>query len=475
MMLALTLAFGVPCAAGYLMAGVLRVGPGSDRPSPLLRVCLGLGWGLGIASCAFFLWRALGGEAGRAFLGADLALFACLASGAGLAARANGDPGRVGGPARGLPRFASTLLVVSLVVALGVWVAEFFVLSWQRPQGAWDALAIWNLRARFLYLGGVSRGEAFHPALLASHLDYPLLIPATVARCWAYAGGESTAAPILVAFAFAIALVGLLPSALAALRGRSQGLLGCVVLLATPSLVELGSMQYADIPLAYFFLATAAALVMGDRAADGRASSRWAATAGMMGGFAAWTKNEGLLFLGSVVASRLLLVVPSKGWGAARREAVGFAIGLAPILAVLVAFKVYFAPSNDFLAEQTPVMIVAKLTDPSRYALVGRAIAGQVPALGSGAVAWLIAYRLLLGGAPRRAGGAFAWLVLALMSTGYVLVYVSSPLFLPWHLQWSLDRLIIHLWPLAVFAFFLSAATPEEALGGARGARGPRP
>ena len=465
MILAVPLAFVGPWLAGYLLSGWLRVGPGSGRPSPTLRASLGLGWGLGVASCVFFAWRASGGEAGRGFVGADLALFATLAAVGSLSGRASGGRGEGDGPGRGLPRWASAVLVVGLVGAMVAWVAEFLLISSKRPHGAWDAMWIWNLRARFLDLGLVSRAEAFHPALIASHLDYPLLIPSTVARCWAYAGGEPTLGPILVALAFSMALIGLLLSALTALRGRSQGLLGCLALLATPSLIELGSNQYADIPLAYFFLATAVALVMGDRAADPRSSAAWAAVAGMMAGFAAWTKNEGLLFLGSVAASRLALVVSSRGWRLAAREAVAFGVGLAPVLAVLVAFKLYLAPPNDFLAAQSPVEIIAKLTDPSRYAMVGRAVAGQLAGLGSGAVAWLVGYRLLLGGAPRRLGTGSVWLILAMMAVGYLLVYVSSPLFLPWHLQWSLDRLIIHLWPLAVFAAFLSAATPEEAIG----------
>ena len=466
MTLAVPLAIVGPWLAGYLMSGWLRAGGGSDRPSPLLRASLGLGWGLGVGSCFFFAWRARGGEAGRGFVGAEVAAFAILAAVGGLAGRASGDRGEAVGRDRGLPRFVSAVLVVALVAAMAAWVAEFVLISIKRPHGSWDAMWIWNLRARFLDLGEMSRAEAFHPALIASHLDYPLLVPGTVARCWAYAGGEPTLGPILVALAFSLALIGLLLSALTALRGRIQGLLGCLALLATPTLIEVGSSQYADVPLAYFFLATVVALVMGDRAATPRGSTTWAVVAGMMAGFAAWTKNEGLLFLGSVVASRLALVVPSRGWKAAGREAIAFATGLAPIFAVVVAFKVHLAPPNDFLAAQSPVEIIAKFTDPSRYALVGKAVAGQLGGFASGAVAWLVVYRLLLGGAPRRPGTGTVWLVLALMIVGYLLVYLSSPLFLPWHLQWSLDRLILHLWPLGVFAVFLSSATPEEALGG---------
>jgi hypothetical protein len=292
-----------------------------------------------------------------------------------------------------------------------------------------------------------------------------LLIPASVARCWVYLGRETTTAPALLAFAFTLATVGLLVSALASLRGRVQGLLGGLVVLSAPLLFEWGSMQCADIPLAYYFLATTVALAMGDRAPA--LSSRWATLAGMMAGFAAWTKNEGLLFLAAVLAARLAVVVRSMGWRRYRAEAAGFALGLAPVLAVVMYFKVRFSPPNDLLADQGLNSLAAKLADPSRYALVGRAIAGEISGLGSGAIAWLAAYRLLLGGKPRRPGepgGGFAVLIPALLLAGYFLVYIVTPRHLPWHLQWSLSRLIIQLWPLSVFAFFLVVATPVEAL-----------
>jgi hypothetical protein len=59
-------------------------------------------------------------------------------------------------------------------------------------------------------------------------------------------------------------------------------------------------------------------------------------------------------------------------------------------------------------------------------------------------------------------------LVPALVLAGDVLVYVATPRDLSWHLQWSLSRLILQIWPLAVFAVFLITATPEEALAGTR-------
>ncbi len=465
-MLALPLAIVAPLVAGYVLSGLLRAGPGTVLPSRLLRASLAVGWALGTSSCAFFAWLVVVGKPRRAFFGADLALFAGLAAFGAVAARAGRGPGDDDDRAGRLPRPIGAALRVALGASLAAWVALFAVVSRQAPHGRWDAMSIWNLRARFLYRGGDAWAEAFHPSLIASHLDYPLLVPLSVARCWAYLGRETTAAPAQVAFAFTLATVGLLVSALVALRGRDQGALGGLVLLSASPLFVTGSMQFADVPLAYFILAATVALSIGDRAPHDL--PRWAATGGMMAGFAAWTKNEGLLFLAALLAARLGAAARSRRWRAYRAEAAAFALGLAPVLAVLVYFKVRFTPTNDFLAAQGPAAIVAKLADRSRYLMVAEAIAREVADLGSGAVVWLAAARLLLGGAPRCPGiprGGFAALVLAIMLAEYVAVYVATPLPLPWHLRWSLSRLILHLWPLAIFSFFLNVATPEEALG----------
>jgi len=57
------------------------------------------------------------------------------------------------------------------------------------PVGKWDAWAIWNMHARFIFRGGEYWRDAFS-ALLAPkhHPDYPLMLPLTVSRGWTYIG-----------------------------------------------------------------------------------------------------------------------------------------------------------------------------------------------------------------------------------------------------------------------------------------------
>ena len=120
------------------------------------------------------------------------------------------------------------------------------------PHGEWDAWAIWNLHARFLFRGGDEWRTLFQ--IDWSQPAYPLLMPASVARVWAYAGHETTLGPALVALAFVIATVLLVMTALD-LNRRRAWIAGSLLIGAGGFLAQVSS-QCADVPLACFIVAT---------------------------------------------------------------------------------------------------------------------------------------------------------------------------------------------------------------------------
>ena len=63
---------------------------------------------------------------------------------------------------------------------------------------------------------------------------------------------------------FTFTAVGLLATGVCRLRSHSQGLLAGMVLLGTKAFVTLGAAQYADVPLAFFILATVLLLGLDD-------------------------------------------------------------------------------------------------------------------------------------------------------------------------------------------------------------------
>jgi hypothetical protein len=454
----LALSLAVAVVGGSSFAALLR-----PRIGPVLDVALGVGWGLGASSVTWFLWLLMIGRPATGYVVTEIALFSALTAICFLVRRRfdGGATPPTPAPANRLLRRTLTgclaLLVVSSLVVFAVrWSAE--------PHGHWDAFSIWNLRARFLYRGGPHWQDGSSPALDWSHPDYPLLIPASVARAWTFLGHESTLAPALIGLVFTLATAGLLGAVIASLRNSTQGVLAALVLLGTPVFLMIGFWQIADAPLAFFMLATVGLLCLHDR--TGAAGKGGLILAGMMAGFAAWTKNEGLLFLACLFPARLAVRGFAIGWKGAFRDMLPLLLGLLPVALLLVYFKAYLAPPNDLVAGQGPQSTLGRLTDAGRYALIVRAFGRDfLTTIGPGAVLVLALAFMLLGRAPRaaRPAAALPLLVVLLMLLGYFAVYLTTPHDLSWHLGSSLHRLYIQLWPLALLGYFLIVGTPEEA------------
>jgi hypothetical protein len=335
------------------------------------------------------------------------------------------------------------------------------------PHGdGWDAFAIWDLHARFLFRGGPHWKDGFVPLIPLSHPDYPLLLPAAIAHFWRYVGNETWVVPAVIALIFAFSTVGLLFSGLSILRGQNQAFLGGTVLLATPFFVEQGTSQYADVPLAFFFLTTIVLLCIHDA---GTRRPSLLALAGVTAVFAAWTKNEGLLFLGAIVLARVVILARHEGWNSCRRQTLPMLLAALPVLLVIAYFKVRVAPAGDLFSN--PASLWHKVLDPVRYWATVQWYAKELLRFGH----WLLipgtivlaGYYFMVGkeaGSKYEAGIRTSVLALGLTLAGYFAVYLITPYDIHWHLRSSLNRLFLQVWPSAIFLFFLMVRTPEQAL-----------
>ena len=452
------LSFLLPVVAGTLWApAFLPGGPGTVAGRGF-RVCLGAGIGLGAGSLAYFflLSCSVGVSAARLLL-LEAVLFSPLAY---LALRYGKEeaPGASPEPdadAHPVPRWALRILAaVFFLLLAGVILTEVF-LTYDRPHGGWDAWAIWNLRARFLFRGGEHWRDAFSPLLSEIHPDYPLLLPGLVARGWTYLGRDAVSFPAVVAVFYTLSTIGILASSLALLRGSFQGILAGVALSCTPIFLRHGASQYADVPFGYYMLATFALLHL----ATSTESRRAMALAGFTAGLACWTKNEGVILLGALGAVWFAFTLASSGGKLEIRRAGWFVLGaLLPLLA-LAYFKLTLAPPNYMINEFDLAAVLKRIVEPARYLEVGAAVAREaifqlhVP---------LLAGYLLFSGVSIRKGERGAvlrlWASLSLIFAAYLFVYVITSKPLAWHLGTSLSRLMTQLFPSLLFSFFLTAA-----------------
>jgi hypothetical protein len=415
-----------------------------------LALCAAL---LGVfAGAASVPWSALffsGIRSRGVLLGLDAAVWLAVIAGAALA-RSRGD--RSAATVTSATGRVVTIAAVAAALVLMAGAAwSFAAASAVAPHGEWDAWAQWNLRARFFFRGFADGTwtSAFAPVLAWSHPDYPPLVPASVARLWMYAGSETLAAPIALAALLSSCTVLTAGFSIASRRGTARGCLAAAAILACPSFVRYAPSQCADIPLAFFMLA---AFVMWERG--------YLALAGVSAALAAWTKNEGLAFLGIFMAVLVIDRLRSEGWRGLAALWPALA-GAAPVLLVLLVFKQTLAPPSYFVEEQTLAQALTKLSDVGRIRFVARALGGELWLTGGSLVGVVpvVAVFAALRGLDGRAPSAARWAapVMILMLVTYGLAYAITPKDLVWQLKTSLDRVVMQLVPTLVWS--LVAAT----------------
>jgi hypothetical protein len=411
-------------AAGFVAAR--RLWPGGPG---VLGTSLCLASAFGFVSLIQYAWL-VAGKPGLAALAA-LELAALGAAFSIPRARASAAGTRVAPPT---PRALRVLLGLAGTAAAIAMVHTFRAF----PDGAWDAVDLWNMRAAGFLRGGLDAALA-----TAHHADYPLLLPLTIAHAWAWMGQQAIV-PEAVAVAFAACSVGILRGATARLGGPRASAIVTIVLLASPLWAFQAASQRADVPLSCFVLGTAVALVLHARSRE----PRLLMLAGVQLGCALWTKNEGLLFAVAVMGAWLATVDRSE-----RRGAWRIALGAAPFALALLHHKLTCGATTDLIAGQG-ALSWQRLRDADRWLATAAAFARQ------GAFQTIVAGALFVilardPGPPSRAG--FAWVTLALVLAGDFAVYVLTPRDLAWHLESSLERVLLQIWPLALFTVGVTA------------------
>jgi Dolichyl-phosphate-mannose-protein mannosyltransferase len=453
--MAITAAAILCFAIGFLLVALVVGRCGLRGIDLALRICLSAGFGLAVFSFTYFLARISGFM--RLWI-IDFGVLAILQAGYLIAKGRQQQKDHL--PNRVEQNSAPRLLTGAFLLALFVAVYSAVIRALGHPYGSgWDSFAIWNLHARFLYRGGSHWRDGFSALIPWSHPDYPLLLPAAIAHFWTIAGHETSAIPAIIGLIFTFATVGLLFAALDILVGRTSALLGGLALLCSPFFVELGTWQYADVPLSFFILATLVLFHLSDNLMMHTSGGRGVlALAGFAAGCAAWTKNEGILFLSAVFFARLLVRFQQRRSGSL--QLLPALYGLIPVLCVVLFFKHSIAPPGDLFSDWTTM--VRKIGEAWRYGVVLKWYGKEFLRFGGWLVVpvpiLMLVFYLMIMKTVAIAGRASvrpSAIALGLTLAGYFFIYLITPYDIYWHLRFSLARLLVQLWPSAIFLFFL--------------------
>ena len=179
----------VPLALGAVILRLAGISLALSAPG---WIALALPLGLGIVGATSFVSLAV---SARVSVGVELAVLAGL-----LFVRRPATFELLPVAERKSP-FTHALAVV--LAAVGTASGLAFLANVRRfPHGVWDAWAFWNTKARAFALGGDGWSWVFSQLVVWWHPEYPVLVPATVARGWVLVGSESPLVPIVIAATF---------------------------------------------------------------------------------------------------------------------------------------------------------------------------------------------------------------------------------------------------------------------------------
>ena len=222
-LVALTILLGSGWFVARALTADLWAGP--RWATTLVEISLGCLFGPGLASVLYFALVAAGVATRVTVFGGLAALLAASATlwwkvtPAHFPAEAS-----AGNPRKQFPY----IWVLWIAVALG---AIFFLLDFQsassaNPEGQWDAMAIWNLRARDLASGGDFWRRAVSSELGGpgvAHPGYPLFLSGVIAIQWSAAGNFDQIVPIAASLLFASAPLILLGASVVSRAIRRPG------------------------------------------------------------------------------------------------------------------------------------------------------------------------------------------------------------------------------------------------------------
>lgn len=448
--------FGMPFLAAFLIIYFLLPCKVMSKTCHFFVASLALPLGLGISSCIYFFQASHFYSFSRTPI-LETMVWVALVGISFIIQRKKSVPVEINKTYCISDQKTSMLLTIGFVLVAISAISIFFVESLHRPHGTWDAISIWNLRARFIFRGDANWMETFtnHSSLFPA--DYPLLISCSTARLWRYTGSELTFHPILIAFSFMLATVALLVSSLTIVGGRSKGLLAGLLLLGIPYFSSYSAAQCADIPLGFYILATFILLLFSRRTPGNTMGTVF--MAGAMAGLSAWTKNEGLLFVAAVIVTLLLVKTPEEKWCASWKKITLFVCGLVPVLAVIAYFKFKFAPESIYFSELNFESFFEMIFEIDRHLLIATYFVKEIFSL-TGLTIIILPLCLLFFGVSFEEKTIqevkIISITLLLVTIGYYLVFLIAPYELEFNLAFGLKRLYLHLLPSAIFGFFLS-------------------
>lgn len=335
-------------------------------------------------------------------------------------------------------------------IALEVLYAFFRALI--RPIESYDAIAIYAIKAKMLFLSRALNADFFTGIRdLFPHPDYPLNIPCIEAFYYMMMRALNDQLVKLIFPLFFVATLALLYCGVRRFASRAYALLFVFILATIPQFTAYATNAYLDLPLGCYVFASALLLF---RWCERPGAASVLVLSAVMAGLAGWTKNEGLLYC---IVSMAVLGVCVAGRAQKMSGKDFIAAAAYPVIIIGIVFpwlwikRIYgIANSEIDVANANPVYILhqAHKIWPVLYEFQKQVF---------GPKKWLLVWPLAIAAVTIFWRKAFAgqgrlialWLGLALC--GYVLFYLISYVDVVFFVSKTWARFLLHFLPVVVY------------------------
>jgi hypothetical protein len=349
------------------------------------------------------------------------------------------------------------------IICLSILILEvvYMIIFWLiYPIYAWDAVALWDARAKYFYYNGDLGYLLFlkeHPRL---HPSYPLLVPMNLTFFYSIFFQYHHFSKIIFIFYFLFLFLFVYSSLRQCKLNSTYSLLISSLFTITGNFFFHGIIAYADLGLTFFY--TTSTILLFFFIKTGKKS--YLLNSAIILGLMAWVKEEGIILMLLNIFILIIYQIVLK-----REKKIQFKDFFINNLYFFISFLIYlpwfliiiiFNLQSDFIYNFSKFDLNAITKD---LKIIFVAVIKELLNYGNwGFLMWPTIFLILMMKMKLlfKNPNFLLFIFCILHFFLYILVYLITPLPLEWHLGTSLDRMLLHLTP--IFCFLVGILLSEN-------------
>lgn len=346
------------------------------------------------------------------------------------------------------------------IAIFGMLCFGLYTLASKYPFGGWDAWSLWNMKMKFILLGGKEWSHILTENHWHTQPDYPLLLSCINAWLLSLSRQSIQLVPFVTAVLLSTTTAITIFAGLKQFIHKELALLASALLVCNAYYILLSTSQYADILLALYMLCAVVCLFLHIQTQTRGPLIMAAIILGLM----TFVKNEGivisLLIMGLFGLKLLIGLIKNKKW---ETNIIWFGLGYAAIAIVTACYKLFLTPENPDIVPFTK-NVKYEFLNMDGFLLIVQAFFQQLlhPHWSYIWILLIMAFVCFMFRFLNR-NNIWATAFIAAYAAVIIMIYMTTVNFdLEWRLTFTLKRIMFYCLPTVLFLTFKVIYEPKK-------------